>query len=71
MLDVGQGSDYASVIFSKVAGLQPATSIKRWTASQVYFKDFGNLARTPLDGCFKRNMLLKVLLKFMNISSVG
>ena len=25
ILDVWQGSDYASVIFSKVAGLQPST----------------------------------------------
>ena len=28
ILDVSQGSDYASIIFSKVAGLQPTTLLK-------------------------------------------
>ena len=50
ILDVWQGSDYASVIFSKVAGLQPSAYnfTKRWTPSQVFLKDFGNLAGTPI-----------------------
>ena len=50
ILDVWQGRDYASVIFSKVAGLQPSAYnfTKRWTPSQVFFKDFGNLAGTPI-----------------------
>ena len=50
ILDVWQGSDYAPVIFSKNAGLQPSAYnfAKRWTLSQVFFKDFGSLAGTPI-----------------------
>ena len=35
--------------FSKVAGLQSSAHVtKKWTPSQVFFKDFGNLAGTPI-----------------------
>ena len=73
ILDVWQGSDFASVIFSKVPGLQLSdyNFTKRWTPSHVFFKDFGNLAGTLIwrntSGWLlqKRQMLWKVLLKFM------
>ena len=52
--------------FSKVAGLQPSgyNFTKRWTPSQVFFKDFRNLAGTPfegapLDGCFQKDRCYK------------
>ena len=61
ILDVCQGSDYASIIFSKAAGLQPSAYnfTKRWALSQVFFKDFGNLSGAPLDGCFKTDRCYK------------
>ena len=50
ILDVWQGSDFASVIVSKVAGLQPSAYnfTKRWTPSHVFFKDFGHFTGTPV-----------------------
>ena len=27
---------------------QPTSILKKWTPSQVFFKDFGNLAGTPI-----------------------
>ena len=45
ILDIWQGSDYVSIIFSKVTGFQASAYnfTKKWTSSQVFFKDFGKV----------------------------
>ena len=63
ILDVWQGSDYSSVIFSKVAGLQLSTYnfTKRWTPPQVFWQLRRNtyLKKLPWTAASKETDVIK------------
>ena len=60
ILEFWQDFDYDSVILSKAAGLQSLAYnfTKRWTSSQIFFKDF-EIWRNTSGRCFQRDRCYK------------